>query len=83
LLATAAGHLSVVSSLLAKQVDKDTQNEFGDTALIIASRNGDVSLVKRLLDAGAATRIRNRDRATAADIAEARSLRNVLALLKD
>jgi hypothetical protein len=29
-----------------------------------------------------ATRVRNRDRETAADIAEARSLRNILALLK-
>ncbi|MDB6087061.1 MAG: hypothetical protein JWN43_4942 [Gammaproteobacteria bacterium] len=82
LLAAAAGHLPIVDRLLAAEVDKDAQNEFGDTALIIASRNGDVSLVKRLLAAGAATRIRNLDRATAADVAEARSFRDVLALLK-
>jgi len=82
LLATAAGHLPAVNSLLAKQADKDAQNEFGDTALIIASRNGDVSLVKQLLAAGAATRIRNQDRATAADVAQARSFREVLALFK-
>jgi ankyrin repeat protein len=82
LLATAAGHLPVVDGLLAKQADKDAQNEFGDTALIIASRNGDVALVKRLLAAGATTRIRNRDRATAADVAQARSFRDVIALLK-
>jgi ankyrin repeat protein len=81
LLATAAGHLSIVDGLLAKQADKDAQNEFGDTALIIASRNGDVSLVKRLLGAGAATRVRNHDRATAADVAQARSFRDVIALL--
>ncbi|MFL6605482.1 MAG: ankyrin repeat domain-containing protein [Steroidobacteraceae bacterium] len=82
LLATAAGDLAVVDSLLAKRADKDAQNEFGDTALIIAGRNGNLSLVKRLLAAGATTRIRNQDRATAADVAEARSFRDVAALLK-
>jgi ankyrin repeat protein len=82
LLAAAAGQMPIVDRLLAAQADKDAQNEFGDTALIIASRNGAVSLVKRLLAAGVATRIRNRDRATAADVAEARSFRDVLALLK-
>lgn len=82
LLAAAAGHLSIVDRLLAAQADKDAQNEFGDTALIIASRNGDVSLVRWLLAAGAATLVRNRDRETAADVAEARSFRNVVALLK-
>jgi ankyrin repeat protein len=82
LLAAAAGHLSIVDRLLAAQADKDAQNDFGDTALIIASRNGNVSLVKRLLAAGAATRIRNHDRATAADVAKARSFRDVLALLE-
>ena len=81
LLAAAAGDLSVVDSLLAKRADQDAQNEFGDTALIIASRNGNAALVKRLLAAGATTRIRNRDRATAADVAAARSFREVVALL--
>jgi len=50
--------------------------------LIIASRNGDTAVVKRLLAAGADTRIRNRDRATAADIAQSRSFQNVVSLLK-
>ena len=58
-------------------------DEFGDTALIIASRNGSAALVKRLLSAGASSRLRNKDRATAADVARARAFPAIEALLKD
>jgi ankyrin repeat protein len=67
---------------MAARADKDSQNEFGDTALIIASRNGDAKTVRVLLDAGASTKLRNQDRATAADIATARDFDQVLALLR-
>jgi len=52
------GHLPVSTGLLARRQTR-TPEHFGDTALIIATRTGDVALVKR---AGrrAATRIRNR-----------------------
>jgi ankyrin repeat protein len=60
----------------------DAQNDFGDTALIIASRNGNLALVQRLLGAGASTRLRNKNRASAADVAQARSFAAVTALLK-
>jgi len=62
--------------------DKDAQNEFGDTALIIASRNGNTALARRLVNAGASTRLRNKDRLTAADVAAARSFPGLADLLK-
>ena len=49
---------------------------------MIASRNGDAKTVRVLLDAGASTKLRNQDRATAADIATARDFDQVLALLR-
>jgi hypothetical protein len=39
--------------------------------------------VRRLLSAGASTRLRNKDRATAADVARARSFAAISELLKD
>ena len=74
--------MPIVDKLLGMHADKDAQNGFGDTALIIASRNGDAALVKRLLAAGVATRLRNGDKATAEDVAVARSFRNVAQLLR-
>lgn len=82
LLAAARGRLDMVDRLLVARADKDAQNRFGDTALIIASRNGDLPVVKRMLAAGASIRLRNSDRATAADVAEARAFQNVAALFK-
>jgi ankyrin repeat protein len=82
LLAASGGHTAVVATLVAAHADKDAQNEFGDTALIIASRNGDAKTVRQLLDAGASAKLRNLDRATAADVAAARDFGQVLALLR-
>jgi ankyrin repeat protein len=73
----------VVEKLLAQRVEKDTQNEFGDTALIIASRNGNTALVQRLLSAGASTRLRNKNKASAADVAGARAFTAIAELLKN
>jgi ankyrin repeat protein len=48
---------------------------------MIASRRGDADLVKALLSAGASGRLRNRDRMTAADVAEARGFPTISELL--
>jgi ankyrin repeat protein len=69
--------------LLAARADQDAQNGFGDTALIIAARNGNGALVRRLLAAGASTKLRNHDRAAAVDIAEARNFTQVAAVLRN
>jgi len=76
-----AGAVEIVDKLLTRRADKDIQNEFGDTALIIASRNGNAALVQRLLSAGASTRLRNKDRASAADVARARAFSAIFELL--
>ena len=68
--------------MLARHANQDAQNEFGDTALIIATRNGNSALVRRLLSAGASTRLRNKDRLSAADVATARSFPAIADLLK-
>jgi ankyrin repeat protein len=60
----------------------DVQNNFGDTALIIASRRGDYGVVRTLLTAGASALLRNQDKRTAEDIAEARAFTKVAALLR-
>jgi ankyrin repeat protein len=66
-----------VYHVLAHRANQDAQNEFGDTALIIASRNGYSVLVQRLLKSGASTRLRNKDRLSAADVAAARSFSGI------
>jgi serine/threonine-protein phosphatase 6 regulatory ankyrin repeat subunit B len=77
LLAASAGSTEIVDHLLAHHANQDAQNEFGDTALIIASRNGNSMLVQRLLKSGASTRLRNKDRLSAADVAAARSFSGI------
>jgi ankyrin repeat protein len=62
---------------------KDAQNDFGDTALIIASRDGNLALVRRLLTAGASAKLRNHDRIAAADVAEARNFRQLVQILQE
>jgi ankyrin repeat protein len=81
-LAAGSGHADIASALLAARADKDAQNKFGDTPLIVASRVGDATVVKALLAAGASTKLRNQDRAAAADVAQARDFGTVAALLK-
>ncbi|TLZ14341.1 MAG: ankyrin repeat domain-containing protein [Gammaproteobacteria bacterium] len=83
MLAANAGAVEIVDKLLTHHAEKDAQNEFGDTALIIASRNGNAALVRRLLSAGASTALRNKDRSTAADVARARAFPAVVELLKN
>ena len=62
---------------------KATTRIGGYSPLLIASRNGNAALVRRLLSAGASTALRNKDRSTAADVARARAFPAVVELLKN
>ena len=81
MLAASAGSEAIVTKLLAAHADKNAQNAFGDTALIIASRSGNEVLVRRLLASGASTRLRNQDRLSAEDVAAARAFPSIIKLL--
>ena len=67
-----AGRARIVDLLLDHRPRVDAVDAFGDTALMAAARVGDLDVCLRLLRAGANARLRNRERATAADLAEAR-----------
>ena len=58
--------------LLRQKPAVDASNEFGDTPLMLASRLGSAELCDLLLAAGANARLRNRDRLSASEAAEAR-----------
>ena len=50
---------SEVRSLLLKGVSPDSVDERGDSALVVASRSGQLPIVQTLLDAGAKVNLRN------------------------
>ncbi|MEZ5514395.1 MAG: ankyrin repeat domain-containing protein [Steroidobacteraceae bacterium] len=79
--AAAAGHAKVVAVLLRDRSTLDKSNEFGDTPLIAASRNGHVDVCALLLRAGANTRLRNKDRSSASDVAEWRGFAAIAKLV--
>ncbi len=83
LLAAGGGHAEIVGQLLAAGVDKDAQDAYGDTALMVAIRTGSADTAAMLLRAGASKRLRNREQASAADIATARALPQIVSLLRD
>lgn len=66
------GQSKIVALLLDRKAPLDATDAFGETALMAAARNGDAATCMSLLSAGANPRLRNRDRATAAELAEAR-----------
>ena len=66
------GQAKIVALLLDRKAPLDATDAFGETALMAAARNGDAATCMSLLSAGANPRLRNRDRATAAELAEAR-----------
>jgi ankyrin repeat protein len=66
------GDLAVIEALLEGRPDLDALDSFGETALLVAARQGQEAVCARLLSAGANIRLRGRDRATAADVAESR-----------
>ena len=53
------GYLEVVKLLLDKGATIDAKNNFGNTALFLASNNGQVEVVKLLLDKGATVDAKN------------------------
>lgn len=71
-MAAETGQAQVVALLLERKPQVDATDAFGDTALMAAARTGDAAICVQLLAAGANPRLRNRERATAADLAEAR-----------
>jgi ankyrin repeat protein len=82
-LAASGGYAPVTDSLLTARAELDAQNDFGDTALIIASRDGNAELVRRLVAAGASAKLRNQDRVAAVDVAEARGFSQVAEILRE
>ena len=71
MLASEAGTTSSVSELLRVMSAVDTKNNVGDTALILAARNGHQDVVAALLKAGANPRLKNNRRQEALDVAPA------------
>lgn len=66
------GASDTLEALLAHRPQLDALDAFGETPLLVAARLGHEPVCARLLDAGADRRLRGRDRATAAEVAEAR-----------
>ncbi len=58
------GYLEVVKLLLDKGAAIDAKNNFGNSALLIASGNGQAEVVKLLLDKGAAVNLGNNQNVT-------------------
>jgi ankyrin repeat protein len=82
MLAARGNHALIVRRLVALRVELDTQNKFGDTALILASQAGASDVVDMLLQAGAKKTLRNRDGVAAADAAAARGYDAVAARIR-
>ena len=59
----------------------NAQNNVGNTALIVATREGHTEVCKALIKAGANTRLRNQERHDALDTAKRRNLTEIVALL--
>jgi ankyrin repeat protein len=81
MLAARNGNTSVMRALLAAGASIDAQNRHGDTALIAAARNARTEAVRVLLAAGASDKLRNVDRASAQDVANALGLGEIERLL--
>jgi ankyrin repeat protein len=80
--AAEAGRPQIVAQLLEHRPQVDAVDEYGDTALMAAARIGDVATCVRLLAAGANPRLRNREHATAAELAEARGFASLAERLR-
>ncbi len=73
ILAAAQSNPNSVQALVVHKTDGvDAQNQDGDTALMAASRAGNLAASKLLIAAGASTSLRNTKRATAVDVARDR-----------
>jgi hypothetical protein len=72
------GHHQAIKTLIARGVDVNQQDEKGDTALICATKNGDLSLVKILVQAGAQCMIPTSRGITAVSVARGKGHRHIL-----
>jgi len=59
----------------------NAQNNAGNTALIVATREGHAEVCKALVKAGANMSLRNQERHDALDTAKRRNLSDIVALL--
>lgn len=72
LFAVDSEHENIVKLFLqAHGIDINAQDKRGNTALMAAAKNGDENISKLLLDAGANPDIKNKERKTALDLADA------------
>jgi serine/threonine-protein phosphatase 6 regulatory ankyrin repeat subunit B len=72
----------IVDQLLKRRVRTDVRNNVGYNALMIASHEGRVDILKALLHAGADRTLRNKKRETAIDVAIASGRPEIVQLLK-
>lgn len=82
MLATQRRHFGTVEQLYIGKADFNYKNEAGQTVLMLAALRNDVRSADVLLDFGASTKIVNRERRNAADIAERLGNSEVLSLLR-
>ena len=75
--------LRIVRLLLDRGANVNIQNNYGQTALIVASRKGRIDIVESLLDSGADPNIRNNDGGTALMIAEREGHDDIAELIYD
>jgi uncharacterized protein len=76
-----AGLLPALAARLEGGAAVDAQNSVGNTALIVATRDGHTDVCKLLLQAGADAGLHNQDRIDALDTAKRRHLTEIVALL--
>jgi len=69
--------------LLARSPELDLQNKGGDTALIVASRDGNAQICRLLVAAGAKRSLRNAAGVSAQDVARRRGFVTLAAELAD
>ena len=79
--ASANNHIDVVSSLIEAGCDRNKQNSFGWTALMLAVKGGATAVTKHLLEVGAKPNIQSNDGYTALHIASEMSEIDFISLL--
>jgi len=80
--AAASGNAEVVGLLLKSGAAVNATDVHGDTALMIAARDGSPDAARALLAAGANRDLRNKDRANAREIAEGLKRATLVAALR-
>ena len=66
-----------------EQIYLNEKDKDGNTALILASSNGNVEVVKYLIDSGANVNIKNNECKTALDLAEENGYEEIAEILKN